>query len=103
MSAEGRGLGSGRRQGRWGLTCAYQPRFRFGNSGRRRMRKRSEPRAVVLRRLGCTGAGDLAAASVAGSEAGGGVREDVRLPDASRTIAAGTPEGGRRSFAWARA
>ena len=47
--------------------------------------------------------GGTAATPVAELEAGGGVREDVRLPGASLAIAIGTPEGGRRSFAWARA
>ena len=58
--------------------------------------KRAPGRVAAVGRHGRT-------ASVAGSEAGGGVRKEVRLPRASRTIAAGTTEGGRRSFAWARA
>ena len=49
MPAEGRGLGSRttqrRRQELWGLARAYQLRFRFGDAGRRRMRK-ARSRAV---------------------------------------------------------
>ena len=52
---------------------------------------------------GTFGRGRPSAPCVAGSEAGGSVREDVPLPGSCRRAAAGTSEGRRCSFAWARA